>query len=173
MAKHLVQFILAGAQIVTRAFANAVRQEIRMSQEAAKRHSGGQSKNLKQLKNLWFVLKFGDLLLNGPLKSRIIQRIPTRSSQNFHRFIWIETLHNYVTYTGPRIQYLMTYTECEKLYNQNKFGTKRGEKEFQTILKKSVGIPKNPSEHSSMWTWLNVLPSYTTRALHKKSVWSV
>ena len=46
MAKHLVQFILAGAQIVTRAFANAVRQEIRMSQEAAKRHAGGHSKSL-------------------------------------------------------------------------------------------------------------------------------
>jgi len=45
MAKHLVQFILAGAQIVTRAFANAVRQEIRMSQEAAKRHSSGHSKS--------------------------------------------------------------------------------------------------------------------------------
>ncbi len=49
MAKHLVQFILAGAQIVTRAFANAVRQEIRMSQEAAKRHAGGQSKIIRQL----------------------------------------------------------------------------------------------------------------------------
>ena len=43
MAKHLVQFIIAGAQIVTKAFANAVRQEIRMSQEAAKRHAGGHS----------------------------------------------------------------------------------------------------------------------------------
>ena len=44
MAKHLAQFVFAGAQIVGRAFANAVRQEIRMSQEAAKRHSGGHSK---------------------------------------------------------------------------------------------------------------------------------
>jgi len=52
MAKHLVQFILAGAQIVTRAFTNAVRQEIRMSQEAAKRHAGGQSKIVKQLRIL-------------------------------------------------------------------------------------------------------------------------
>ena len=46
MAKHLVQFIIAGAQIVTKAFANAVRQEIRMSQEAAKRHAGGHSEKI-------------------------------------------------------------------------------------------------------------------------------
>ena len=37
MAKHLVQLIIAGAQVVGKAFTQAVRQEIRMSQEAAKK----------------------------------------------------------------------------------------------------------------------------------------
>ena len=37
MAKHLVQIIIAGAQVVGKAFTQAVRQEIRMSQEAAKK----------------------------------------------------------------------------------------------------------------------------------------
>jgi len=36
MAKQLVQLIIAGGQVVGKAFANALRQEIRMSQEAAK-----------------------------------------------------------------------------------------------------------------------------------------
>jgi len=40
MAKHLVQLIIAGAQVVGKAFSSAVRQEIRMSQEAAKARSG-------------------------------------------------------------------------------------------------------------------------------------
>lgn len=39
MAKHLVQLIIAGAQVVGKAFSAAVRQEIRMSQEAAKARS--------------------------------------------------------------------------------------------------------------------------------------
>lgn len=39
MAKHLVQLIIAGTQVVGRAFARAVRQEIRMSQEAARRNA--------------------------------------------------------------------------------------------------------------------------------------
>ncbi len=39
MAKQLIQLVIAGAQVVGRAFAQAVRQEIRMSQEAAKRNS--------------------------------------------------------------------------------------------------------------------------------------
>ena len=39
MAKHLAKLIMAGAQVVGRAFAQAVRQEIRMSQEAAKRNA--------------------------------------------------------------------------------------------------------------------------------------
>merc|ERR1712012_316541 len=44
MAKHLIQMIITGGQIVGKAFSQAVRQEIRMSQEAAKRNaerSGG------------------------------------------------------------------------------------------------------------------------------------
>ena len=44
MAKHLIQMILTGGQIVGKAFSQAVRQEIRLSQEAAKRNaerSGG------------------------------------------------------------------------------------------------------------------------------------
>ena len=44
MAKHLVQLIIAGAQVVGKAFSAAVRQEIRMSQEAAKARSSA-SKN--------------------------------------------------------------------------------------------------------------------------------
>lgn len=36
MAKQIIQFIIAGGQVVGKAFANAVRQEIRLSQEAAK-----------------------------------------------------------------------------------------------------------------------------------------
>eukprot|EP00092_Neocalanus_flemingeri_P030987 GFUD01033653.1.p1 GENE.GFUD01033653.1~~GFUD01033653.1.p1 ORF type:complete len:130 (+),score=46.89 GFUD01033653.1:49-438(+) len=36
MAKQLVQIIIAGSQVVGKAFANALRQEIRLSQEAAK-----------------------------------------------------------------------------------------------------------------------------------------
>ena len=36
MAKQLIQLIIAGGQVVGKAFASAVRQEIRMSQEAAK-----------------------------------------------------------------------------------------------------------------------------------------
>ena len=44
MAKHLVQLIIAGAQVVGRAFTQAVRQEIRMSQEAAAKSASRQSK---------------------------------------------------------------------------------------------------------------------------------
>jgi len=36
VAKHLIQMILTGGQIVGKAFSQAVRQEIRLSQEAAK-----------------------------------------------------------------------------------------------------------------------------------------
>lgn len=39
MAKHLIQLVITGAQIVGKAFTQAVRQEIRMSQEAAKRNA--------------------------------------------------------------------------------------------------------------------------------------
>jgi import inner membrane translocase subunit TIM16 len=42
MAKHLVQIIIAGAQVVGKAFTQAVRQEIRMSQEAAKKSASRQ-----------------------------------------------------------------------------------------------------------------------------------
>jgi len=43
MAKHLAQAIVAGMQVVGRAFAKAVRQEIAASQAAAARHGGGSS----------------------------------------------------------------------------------------------------------------------------------
>ena len=44
VAKHLIQLIITGAQVVGKAFGQAVRQEIRMSQEAAKaRYSGQQN----------------------------------------------------------------------------------------------------------------------------------
>jgi len=43
MAKHLVQLIIAGAQVIGRAFTQAVRQEIRMSQEAAKKSASSRN----------------------------------------------------------------------------------------------------------------------------------
>ena len=44
MAKQLAQLVMAAGQVVTKAFTNAVRQEIAMSQEAAKaRYSGQQN----------------------------------------------------------------------------------------------------------------------------------
>jgi len=64
MAKHLIQLVIAGAQIVTKAFTNAVRQEIRMSQEAAKRNSSARStKNfiilpLKYICQIHFLIKY-------------------------------------------------------------------------------------------------------------------
>jgi len=45
MAKHLVQLIIAGAQVVGRAFTQAVRQEIRMSQEAAAKSASRQNQS--------------------------------------------------------------------------------------------------------------------------------
>jgi len=41
MAKHLAQIIVAGAQVIGRAFAKALRQEIAASQAAAARAGGG------------------------------------------------------------------------------------------------------------------------------------
>lgn len=56
MAKHLAQLIIAGVQVVTKAFTQAVRQEIRMSQEAAKRSAqdrgGGGSQFLERRRDL-------------------------------------------------------------------------------------------------------------------------
>jgi len=45
MAKQLIQIIIAGSQVVGKAFANALRQEIRLSQEAAKRHAQNKGEN--------------------------------------------------------------------------------------------------------------------------------
>ena len=39
MAKHLAKLVVLGAQMVGKAFTQAVRQEIRMSQEAARRNA--------------------------------------------------------------------------------------------------------------------------------------
>ena len=47
MAKQLIQIIIAGTQVVGKAFTNALRQEIRMSQEAAKAR-GNQKANTAQ-----------------------------------------------------------------------------------------------------------------------------
>lgn len=41
MAKYLIQIIVMGSQVVGRAFARALRQEIAASQEAARRAGGG------------------------------------------------------------------------------------------------------------------------------------
>ena len=43
MAKQLIQLIISGSQVVGKAFSNAVRQEIRMSQAANARYSGSQN----------------------------------------------------------------------------------------------------------------------------------
>jgi import inner membrane translocase subunit TIM16 len=48
MAKQLIQIIIAGTQVVGKAFTNAVRQEIRMSQEAAKARGNQQGGNTAQ-----------------------------------------------------------------------------------------------------------------------------
>ncbi|PSN44991.1 Mitochondrial import inner membrane translocase subunit Tim16 [Blattella germanica] len=42
MAKHLAQIIVLGAQLIGRAFTQAIRQEYAASQEAARRAGGGQ-----------------------------------------------------------------------------------------------------------------------------------
>ena len=42
MAKYLAQIIIVGTQVVAKAFARALRQEIAASQEAARRAGGGQ-----------------------------------------------------------------------------------------------------------------------------------
>jgi len=41
-AKHLIQIVVQGITVVGRAFGQAVKQEIRYSQEAAKRSGGGE-----------------------------------------------------------------------------------------------------------------------------------
>ena len=43
MAKYLAQIIVLGGQVIGRAFARALRQEIKLSQEAAKRNQGRQA----------------------------------------------------------------------------------------------------------------------------------
>ena len=52
VAKHIIQLIITGAQVVGKAFGQAVRQEIRMSQEAAKA-----SATRSELRNLNLVTK--------------------------------------------------------------------------------------------------------------------
>ncbi|XP_044763958.1 mitochondrial import inner membrane translocase subunit TIM16-like [Coccinella septempunctata] len=44
MAKYIAQIIVAGAQVVGRAFARAIKQEIEASQEAAKRMGQGKTR---------------------------------------------------------------------------------------------------------------------------------
>ena len=56
MAKHLVQLIIAGAQVVGKAFTQAVRQEIRMSQEAAKKSASRASMFIQYINNYLNVL---------------------------------------------------------------------------------------------------------------------
>uniref|UniRef100_U5ERX3 Putative black pearl n=1 Tax=Corethrella appendiculata TaxID=1370023 RepID=U5ERX3_9DIPT len=51
MAKYLAQIIVIGGQILGRAFARALRQEINASQEAAKRAGGGQQGNNRAASN--------------------------------------------------------------------------------------------------------------------------
>ena len=43
MAKYLIQLIIAGGQVLGKAFTKAIQQEINASQQAAKRAAGGSS----------------------------------------------------------------------------------------------------------------------------------
>lgn len=52
MAKYIAQIIVLGTQIVGRAFARALKQEISASQEAAKRAGGGQQGQNRVAANL-------------------------------------------------------------------------------------------------------------------------
>lgn len=51
MARHLIEIIKLGSQVVGRAFAQALRQEFQASQEAAKRAGGGQRGNQQSAAN--------------------------------------------------------------------------------------------------------------------------
>lgn len=48
MAKYLAQIIVLGGQVIGRAFAKALRQEIKLSQEAAKRNQGRQTEGSRE-----------------------------------------------------------------------------------------------------------------------------
>ena len=52
MAKYLAQIIVMGGQVIGRAFARALKQEFAASQEAAKRHGGGQAGSSRVEANL-------------------------------------------------------------------------------------------------------------------------
>ncbi|KAL1122615.1 hypothetical protein AAG570_002942 [Ranatra chinensis] len=52
MAKYLVQVIILGTQVIGRAFARALQQEYRASQEAAKRAGGGRQGAARAAANL-------------------------------------------------------------------------------------------------------------------------
>ena len=60
MAKHLAKIIVTGAQIVGKAFTKALRQEIAMSQEAARRNAqrSGTSANRESENWHYFLLIF-------------------------------------------------------------------------------------------------------------------
>lgn len=69
MAKQLIQIIIAGTQVVGKAFTNAVRQEIRLSQEAAKARgnsqgSGGNSAQAAQTARLGMTIEEAKQILN-------------------------------------------------------------------------------------------------------------
>ena len=51
MAKYLAQIIVLGGQAVGRAFARALKQEYKLSQEAAKRAGGGEKGNQRAAAN--------------------------------------------------------------------------------------------------------------------------
>ena len=59
VAKHLIQIIITGVQVVGKAFGQAVRQEIRMSQEAAKRSQSRSKFLIHSRKRLDNVLRVG------------------------------------------------------------------------------------------------------------------
>ena len=76
MAKHLAKLIVTGAQIVGKAFTQAVRQEIRISQEAAKRNAqrSGASSKLCYIPN-------GEIMKSWVLKTGVV--LKTRVVKNY------------------------------------------------------------------------------------------
>ena len=58
-AKQLVQIVIQGITVVGRAFAQAVKQEVRYSQEAAKRAGGGQQAQKSATSDLYHGMSLG------------------------------------------------------------------------------------------------------------------
>ena len=83
MAKYLAQIIVLGGQVIGRAFAKALRQEIKLSQEAAKRNEGRQAEGSRESRAA--TARIGNLtkfLLIHPLIILTLRHDTRRSSTN-------------------------------------------------------------------------------------------